>query len=138
MGLEMVGEVSCVLEFGDGIILVSDGVSQAGLGHQYRLGWGAQGAGDFINGCLAKGNDLKEIPEKILAKVKDISGATYGDDVTCVVLFCREAKTLNVLTGPPGNKANDVRVVREFMADKRPEGRMWFDYCRDGCQNERR
>jgi hypothetical protein len=118
MGLEMVGEVSCVLEFGDGIILVSDGVSQAGLGHQYRLGWGAQGAGDFINGCLAKGNDLKEIPEKILAKVKDISGATYGDDVTCVVLFCREAKTLNVLTGPPGNKANDVKVVREFMTTK--------------------
>jgi hypothetical protein len=118
MGLEMVGEVSCVLELGDGIVLMSDGVSQAGLGAQYRMGWGAQGAGDFINGCLAKRNDLKEIPGSVLAKVKDISGATYGDDTTCVVLFCREAKTLNVLTGPPGNKAHDEKVVKEFMALK--------------------
>jgi hypothetical protein len=118
MGLEMVGEVSCVLEFGDGIVLMSDGVSQAGLGAQYRMGWGAQGASDFINGCLAKGNDMKEIPENILAKVKDISGATYGDDVTCVVLSCHEAKTLNVLTGPPGNKAHDATVIKEFMTTK--------------------
>lgn len=118
VGLEMVGEVDYVLDYGDGVVLVSDGVSQAGLGHQYRLGWGIQGAGDFVNGCLSKGTDLKEIPGKILAQVKDISGATYGDDVTCVLLFCREAKTLNVLTGPPGNKANDTRVVREFMAMK--------------------
>jgi hypothetical protein len=118
MGLEMVGEVSCTLEYGDGIVLVSDGVSQAGLGHQYRLGWGSQGACDFINGCLAKGNELKEIPEKILGKVKDISGATYGDDVTCALFFCRDAKTLNILTGPPGNKAHDGKVVKEFMAMK--------------------
>lgn len=118
MGLEMVGEVSCALELGDGILLMSDGVSQAGLGAQYRMGWGAQGAGDFINGCLAKGYDLKEIPGNILSKVKDISGATYGDDVTCVVLFCREAKTLNVLTGPPGNKVHDAKVVKDFMATK--------------------
>jgi len=118
MGLEMVGEVSCVLELGDGIVLMSDGVSQAGLGAQYRMGWGAQGASDFINSCLAKGNDVKEIPGHILVKVKDISGTTYGDDVTCVVLFCREAKTLNVFTGPPGNKAHDARVVKEFMSAK--------------------
>lgn len=115
MGLEMVGEVSCTLEYGDGIVLVSDGVSQAGLGHQYRLGWGSQGACDFINGCLAKGIELKEIPEKILGKVKDISGSTYGDDVTCALFLCRNATTLNLLTGPPGNKAHDRKVVREFM-----------------------
>lgn len=116
--VEMVGEVDYALEYGDGVVLVSDGVSQAGLGHQYRLGWGMQGASDFINGCLSKGYDLKEIPGKILAQVKDISGATYGDDVTCVLLFCREAKVLNVLTGPPGKKTDDAKVVKEFMAMK--------------------
>jgi hypothetical protein len=118
MGLEMVGEVTCTLEYGDGIVLMSDGVSQAGLGHKYRLGWGAEGAGDFINGCIAKGDDLKQVPDKILAKVKEISGTTYGDDVTCMLLVCREARTLNILTGPPGNKANDRRVVKEFMEMK--------------------
>lgn len=118
MGLEMVGEVGCVMDFGDAVVLISDGVSQAGLGAQYRMGWGVQGASDFINGCLAKGDDLKDIPSRVLAKVKEISGATYGDDVTCALLLCREARVLNVLTGPPNNKAHDAKVVRDFMASK--------------------
>jgi hypothetical protein len=118
VGLEMVGEVSCTLEFSDAIVLMSDGVTQAGLGYQYRMGWGSHDVSQFINGCLLRGNELKEIPGNILAKVKDISGATYGDDVTCVALSCRMAKILNVFTGPPGNKRNDARVVGEFMAAK--------------------
>jgi hypothetical protein len=118
MGLEMISEVNCILDYGDGIVLVSDGVSQAGLGHQYRMGWGIQGACDFINGCLVRRIDPKEIPEMILKKVKDISGTTYGDDTTCVLLLCREARTLNILTGPPGNKARDKKVVNEFMEMK--------------------
>ena len=118
LGLEMIAEVNCMLDYGDGIVLVSDGVSQAGLGHQYRMGWSVQGACDFINGCLAQGYDLKIIPGKVLGKVKEISGATYGDDTTCVVVFCREAKTLNVLTGPPAIKNNDKTVVMEFMSMK--------------------
>jgi hypothetical protein len=115
MGLEMVGEVNCMLEYGDGIVMVSDGVSQAGLGQQYRMGWGIQGACDFINGLLAQGTPMKNIPGRIVANVRDISGATYGDDTTCSLLLCREAQVLNILTGPPARKLDDARVVREFM-----------------------
>jgi hypothetical protein len=118
LGLEMIAEVNCMLDYGDGIVLISDGVSQAGLGHQYRMGWGAKGACDFINGCLAQGFNQREIPKKVLAKVKEISGATYGDDTTCVTIFSREAKTLNVLTGPPASKNSDKKVIADFMAMK--------------------
>lgn len=118
LGLEMVSETNCTLNYGDGIILVSDGVSQAGLGHQYRLGWGLQGASDFINGCLIQETDLKKIPDKILARVKEISGSTYGDDTTCLLLTCREARTLNILSGPPGKKTMDGTVVKDFMKMK--------------------
>ncbi len=118
MGLEMVGEVNCMLEYGDGIIMVSDGVSQAGLGQQYRMGWGVQGACDFINGLLVQGTQMKDIPRKIVANVRDISGATYGDDTTCSLLLCREAQVLNILTGPPARKTDDTKVVKEFMEMK--------------------
>jgi hypothetical protein len=116
MGLEMIGEVNCTLDYGDGIILVSDGVSQAGLGHQYRMGWGVQGASYFINGLLVQGVNIKDVPETVLAKVKSISGATYGDDTTCILLLCREARTLNILTGPPLRKSADDKAVKKFMA----------------------
>lgn len=115
MGLEMIGEVNCMLEFGDGIVMVSDGVSQAGLGQQYRMGWGIQGACDFINGLLVQGTQMKDIPQKIVANVRDISGATYGDDTTCSLLLCREAHVLNVLTGPPARKSDDAGAVKKFM-----------------------
>jgi predicted transcriptional regulator len=115
MGLEMIGEVNCALDYGDGIVMVSDGVSQAGLGYLFRMGWGIQGACDFINGCLARRIDVKEVPGKILHKVKELSGTTYGDDTTCLLLLCREAETLNILTGPPGHKAKDRKDVTRFM-----------------------
>ncbi len=118
LGLEMVAETNCTLDYGDGIILVSDGVSQAGLGHTYRMGWGVPLASDFVNGCLVQGVPLKNIPAKILGRVKDISGSTYGDDTTCLLLMCREGTVLNILTGPPSDRKKDPGVVRRFMEMK--------------------
>ncbi len=118
MGLEMVAEVNCMLDCDDGIILISDGVSQAGMGRQYGMGWGAQAVSYFANGLLTQGMNVKDVPEKIVAKVKEISGKTYGDDTTCLLLLCREARVMNVLTGPPLKKASDEKVVNMFMETK--------------------
>ena len=115
LGLEMISETNCTLDPGDGIILVSDGVSQAGLGHAFRMGWGMSLVSDFVNGCLMNRTDLKDVPERIIGRVKEISGATYGDDTTCLLLLCREARVLNVATGPPFKKADDSEAVRRFM-----------------------
>ncbi len=115
LGLEMIAETNCTLDHGDGIVLVSDGVTQAGLGHAYRMGWGLPSVSDFINGCLMRGTGLRDVPAQILERVKDISGSTYGDDTTCLLLLCRKARVLNILTGPPSRKGSDGEVVREFM-----------------------
>lgn len=115
LGLEIISEVSCVLEYGDGIILVSDGVSQAGMGRQYRTGWGLQNASYFINGLLVQGIDVRDIPGKILDKVKEISISGYGDDTSCVLLLSRESNVLNILTGPPARKTDDEKTVKRFL-----------------------
>ncbi len=115
LGLEMISETNCTLDPGDGIILVSDGVSQAGLGHSYRMGWGMSLASDFVNGCLMMGTQLKDVPERIVERVKEISGSTYGDDTSCLLLLCREAQVLNVLTGPPSEQTKDGEAVRRFI-----------------------
>jgi hypothetical protein len=51
-----------------------------------------------------RGTDFADVPVKILGRVKDISGATYGDDATCLLLPSREARVLNILTGPPAKE----------------------------------
>jgi hypothetical protein len=62
-----------------------------------------------------RGAGLRDVPAQILERVKDISGSTYGDDTTCLLLHCRKARVLNILTGPPSRKGSDREVVREFM-----------------------
>jgi hypothetical protein len=115
LGLEMISETNCTLDPGDGILLVSDGVSQAGLGHTYRMGWGMSLVSDFVNGCLMLETDLTDVPERIMERVKELSGAGYGDDTTCLLLLCREARVLNVVTGPPSKEVKDAEAVRRFM-----------------------
>lgn len=114
-GHEMIAEVTCMLEYGDAVVLVSDGVSQAGLGSQYRMGWGMAGVCGFVNSCLARGINPKDVPPQVLGKVRDISHTGYGDDTTCLSLYCREARALNILTGPPLLKSRDAKVVNGFI-----------------------
>ena len=45
----LIGESNCIIEPGEGIIVVSDGISQAGLGTSMRNGWEVEGASRFIN-----------------------------------------------------------------------------------------
>ena len=98
----------------DRIIMVSDGVTQAGLGNRkYPLGWGRQGCLDFI---------LKEIRKNPYVSAHDLARAVVhealdkevehkaGDDISCVVLYFRKPRKLLVLTGPPFDEDKD----REF------------------------
>lgn len=115
MGHEVVGESNGILKTGDTLVLVTDGVSQAGLGHGYSFGWKMEGLQAFINAQLSKGMKKENLPSAILEEVRNISGNTYGDDTSIMFLTCREARTLNVLTGPPSAKDLDTKFVEEFM-----------------------
>ena len=115
-GYEVVGEASGLLENGDGLLLFSDGVSQAGLGHGYAWGIGSDGVAAFVNKELAAGCQTAELPAAINTMSAAISGGRYEDDTTCALLHCREAAELIILTGPPSRAAKDSDFVAEFMA----------------------
>lgn len=115
-GYEVVGEVSGLLEQGDSLLLFSDGVSQAGLGHGYAWGIGSAGVAAFINKELEAGRRPDELPSAINIMSAAISGNRYEDDTTCALLHCREADELTIATGPPARAAKDGEYVAEFMA----------------------
>ena len=115
-GYEVVGEVSGTLDIGDSLVLFSDGVSQAGLGHGYAWGIGSEGVAAFIDKELAGGKKPTELPGSINAMAASVSGGSYEDDATCVLIHCREATQLTLLTGPPSRAAKDSEYVRDFMA----------------------
>jgi hypothetical protein len=114
-GFEVIGEVSGTLHLGDSLLLFSDGVSQAGLGHGFGMGIDSEGVADFINRSYKPSDKISCIPENVLAMCKQISGNRFEDDTTLAMLHCREAKQLTLLSGPPSKKSIDAQYAADFM-----------------------
>ncbi|NLA86407.1 MAG: SpoIIE family protein phosphatase [Clostridiales bacterium] len=114
-GNEVIGESPGTLGIGDSLILCSDGATQAGLGHGYTFGIGAEGVADFINRCLDRGVPLHKLPDKILEMTEQISSGRHEDDTTVAIISCRDAKEITMLSGPPSLKIRDRSFVERFM-----------------------
>ena len=115
-GHEVVGEASGVLRPGEALILMSDGVTQAGLGRMKGMGWGEERVVAEINSRLDQRVPLEEIPQEILDRARELSGGQHGDDTSMAVLACREANVLNLMTGPPQSRDSDQAFVERFLA----------------------
>lgn len=104
----------------DRIILISDGVSQAGLGNRlYPLGWQRQGCLDFALEKIRKKPHISahELADAIVKEaVSKEVGKHAGDDISCVVLYFRRPRKLLVLTGPPFDENRDKEFA-EMVSD---------------------
>lgn len=109
-------EASCHLEPGEGILLVSDGVSQAGLGGRVRGGWQVEGVCRYVTGLLGARVSPGDIPESVTRRAVQLSAGTVGDDTTALHAWCRAGKTVTILTGPPAEKRRDHEVAHRFMS----------------------
>ncbi|HPL07677.1 MAG TPA: SpoIIE family protein phosphatase [Clostridia bacterium] len=115
-GYEVVGETVGVLDIGDSLVLCSDGVTQAGLGHGYGFGIGIENISDYINKLLQSGTDIHDLPEKITDMCARLMNGRYEDDTTLAVLHCQEANELTVMTGPPSKVSMDKEYVERFIS----------------------
>lgn len=112
---EAIGETTGKLELGDSLVIVSDGITQSGLGRGSSFGIGTDGLVDFINRRSSHKTNLHRLPEEVLEMSARVSGGRYEDDSTVAVLQCREASQLVVLTGPPALRSKDREIVEKFM-----------------------
>ncbi len=113
----IVAEADCWLEPGDGLLLMSDGITQAGLGCGLRGGWQTEGVARYVSHCLTSGNHPQEIPEMIHKEARRLS-PRGGDDCTVLLALCRRGQVVNLLTGPPQDPSRDRQVVRRFLETK--------------------
>lgn len=111
----LIGEANCHIEPGEGIIVVTDGITQAGLGMGLPSGWTIEGVGQYVNDCLGDRIPLSGLPGCVLTQARKLWKKGLGDDCTVVEAICRQGKTVNILTGPPGDPKSDREVVRRFM-----------------------
>ena len=140
-------ESNCQLDMGEGILLMSDGITQAGLGYGANTEWTSEGVIRFINSKISSRLKLSLAPEMLhkeaLARwkgelqestrtVSDRSFSPYspdaqhqatvrqvakvtGDDCSIVLGLCRTGQTVNIFTGPPLDRDNDMPTVKRFL-----------------------
>lgn len=99
----------------DRIIIMSDGVTQAGLGNPlYPLGWQREGVWKFIENQIRRhptisAYDLaKAIVHEALDKEPDKKA---GDDISCTVIYFRKPRKLLLLSGPPFDEEKDKEIA---------------------------
>ncbi len=111
----VIGETSCFLNPNEGIVVVTDGITYAGIGGCSKNGWTIEGVSDFINYVIQIEKDSKNFYRKILAEAKLRWNNLPKDDLSVIFAQCRKGRVVNILTGPPMDKQNDSIVVNEFM-----------------------
>ncbi len=111
----IVHESSCTLGKNEGILLMSDGITQAGLGQGMGEGWEAEGVERFLNHRLQAGKPNPQMAvELVHAQALKFWGPKSGDDCSLVCAFNRKGITVNLLTGPPFKKNLDTEFVARF------------------------
>ncbi len=104
---------------GDRVVLVSDGVTQAGLGSvQHPFGWGGEGTALFVEEVLRASPELsaRQLSQRVVAEAAELDGGRAGDDTTCAVVYFRPPRRLMVLTGPPFHESRDREYARRLKA----------------------
>lgn len=112
----VISEVNLLLEPGDALLVVSDGITQSGLGHGLPLGWGNDGLCRFVSAKITEGYLQSEIPRLVTDQARQLWGGRAHDDCTAVCASCRPGRSLVVLTGPPANPAMDSQLIKRYLA----------------------
>ena len=113
---EVVGEADFTLRAGTGLLLVSDGITQAGMGNGLPYGLTEKGVCEFADTKLRHGLAKEELPALLTAKAEELCGGDCRDDATAALFSVRSGNTVHILTGPPACSAEDERFVWQFLS----------------------
>ena len=114
---------SFVPQIEDRIVFCSDGITQSGLGKGITMGWGRNNLIKFVREIVEttptiSANDLAERVVKH-ASANDLH--TPKDDLTCGVVYFRQARRAILCTGPPFNPEKDnefANILKNFNGKK--------------------
>ncbi|WP_075591232.1 SpoIIE family protein phosphatase [Labilibacter marinus] len=106
-----------ILEKEDRIIMVSDGVTQCGMGSDdMHFGWQLAGLKSYIQETVLERPHIsaRELADNIINKTCSIDNDRLKDDASCCVLYYRRPRKLLIVTGPPFHKENDSVLASEI------------------------
>lgn len=101
---------------GDYYVIVSDGVTQAGMGETLSFGWGCDEVGSYLCGPCGEKLAAPRVIAQVLGVAKDLYLGKPGDDTTVSIAHIMMPQTVSLFSGPPKNSEDDAKLVSEYMA----------------------
>ena len=101
---------------GDILVLMSDGITNAGVGKLAANGWKREDLIAFLERLDIVKMSAAQIAARIVNCCLTLSEDSLDDDTTVLVIKFRERSVINMLVGPPENKEDDNRVLKLFFA----------------------
>jgi hypothetical protein len=112
----VVSELNATLKTGDGLLLMSDGITAAGMGTYFTSGWGTDEVKDFVQKKLNEGIKPADIPAAVKNKAAEYWNMQPKDDLSVILIRTRKGTVVNIITGPPVMKTKDKAVVAKFLS----------------------
>jgi len=107
----------------DRVIFCSDGIIQSGLGKGMVMGWGRNDLVRFIREIIEAKPTISaaDLSERIVKRAAANDLYTPKDDLTCGVIYFRQARKTLLCTGPPFNPEKDnefASILKNFSGKK--------------------
>ena len=100
----------------DCFVLMSDGVIYAGAGSILNLqGWTWEAMAEYTLKCTKKTLSASRLAVMLSQACDELYEEKPGDDTTVAVARVIERRVLCIFTGPPKEKADDERLMHDFM-----------------------
>lgn len=108
----------------DRIIMLTDGVTQSGLGKgTYLLGWEWENVAAMVYKVVSEKPQISatNLATDIVKKAHANDGYQPKDDISCAVVYLRNPRQLLLCSGPPYDKEKDAElsnIVKSFRGKK--------------------
>ena len=107
----------------DRIIFCSDGIIQSGLEKGLTMGWGRNDLIRFIRKIIEATPTISaaDLAERVVKRAAANDLFTPKDDLTCGVVYFRQARKAMLCTGPPFNPEKDnefATILKDFDGKK--------------------
>lgn len=100
----------------DVFVLMSDGVTHAGLGSLLDLGWRWENVARYLEGAVQRDKTPRTLQTLLLDACQSLYQGQVKDDASVCVCRARVPSATCVMVGPPQNRAEDETLVQRLLA----------------------
>ncbi len=111
-------ESNCQLDVGEGILLMSDGITQAGIGYGPNTEWQTEGVVRMVSECLAGNVSLTQIPHRLHQEALQRWRGMFGDQpqrqATRFSPFAKQVASGAAVMSPRSDYGDDCSVILAY------------------------